>query len=163
MISLLQTKICEILKNYVWSQVTVFILDLMVNLYILRIFKRLQVDVPASLSIRFASDNLESLKLILKEKNSKFPYDYIEKYPMIRQLFLHDRFGYLGEVNMSRIASLLPLLERIIFDCRIKISINEIIPHLTKFQSLEEIPFYNLEHVEYHDLVPLLIDEANSI
>lgn len=120
--------------------------------------ERLQVDVPASLPIRFASDKLERLKLILKEENIKFPYDYIEKYPTIRQLFLHGKFGYFEEVNMPRIASLLPLLERIIFDSRVKISINEVIPHLTKFQSRKGIHFYNLEHVEYHDLMPLLID-----
>ncbi|XP_031624864.1 uncharacterized protein LOC116341751 [Contarinia nasturtii] len=119
------------------------------NLKSLRFIEQTNISYP----IPFVADNLETLHLYKFVRMSEYEYDFIEKHPTITFL----RLSVIEHVDLERIAKALPLLKAIEFGYSVRLTIDNMIPHWTTFESLKQISFL-MEHIEEEDLIPLLID-----
>lgn len=120
----------------------------------------LHMDKYNTMSIPFICDKLEILALQLVEGISDFEYAFMQKHPSITKIRLegYHSLHAVCHVDMLKIAESLPNLERIIFDYRIDIRLNQILPHWSKFESLKEFTFELMWHVTEDNLVPFMIN-----
>ncbi|XP_031619215.1 uncharacterized protein LOC116338225 [Contarinia nasturtii] len=122
--------------------------------------KTLEIYIQSSaesFQIPFAIDKLEVLVFAMNVRLTNFSYEFIEKHPYLTNLTLHaikHEHAINSRINVSRIANSLPLLEKLKFAMNINITIDEILPHCTKFKSLNEMSFCQHGNVEVTALKP---------